>query len=373
MVSVFGHECLKAQQRLEARLAMNSKLLTAFLVVAALMQGCIINQNGGGGGGGTPPPTHTPVAGDVTMTWSFVGLTCADVPQVKEVQINIPGETLQNAGVYPCLVANYPGVVLHNFAPGNYTFTIDAYGYANEHLFAGSGSFTVDGNIRTNIDLTPVGGPTSYALLTWTFPPSSIATNPTCAQAGQSGISTVDVTIDGVTTQNVDCNAGQSSSGWSTPYLNAGTHSIQIVARDQYGYAYYRYSGSLQTFSGAPVSSNYALQWSVGGTAVKWSITDNSVAQTCGQAGINTVYVNFQDAQGNWIYGNTGDPQPCNSTGVVYNYLQAGTYRLYISAHGSGTSGYESNTSNPPVVTVTAGQFLADSSGAVNVQMFRYQ
>jgi hypothetical protein len=52
---------------------------------------------------------------------------------------------------------------------------------------------------------------------------------------------------------------------------------------------------------------------------------------------------------------------------VAYNYLQPGTYKVFI--RGTGTGGtYLSNAQNPPVVTVKAGEFATQ---AINVQLFR--
>ena len=132
---------------------MNSRLLTAVLVVAALAQGCIVHNNNSNN---NVPPTHVLQPGDVTVSWSFSGQTCAQAG-VQTVHVTIPGETLENDGMYPCLVAGYPGIVLHNFAGGSYSFTVEGVGYDNVVHFEGSGSFVVDGSVRPNIDLTPLG------------------------------------------------------------------------------------------------------------------------------------------------------------------------------------------------------------------------
>lgn len=345
---------------------MNAKTLGAFLV-ALLVQGCIIVKDGGGGGGGggNPPPPAQP--GDVTFTWSFSGGTCMDVPDVKSVHISIPGEELQNGGYYPCLANNYPGIVLFDFAPGTYSFDIEAVSYSDTVIYIGSGTFTVNGDRRVDIDLTPVGGPNSYAYLTWRFPANSAHQNPTCTQAG---VSFVDVSIDGSQYERFNCEQGFTQPGVTTPYLTAGMHNISIVAVNADGYPYYRFDGSLQTFSGNPVGAHYDLGWAVGGAAIGWQLTNNQVAQTCAQAGVTDVYINFRDSQGMWVYPGAGDKHACASAPVLYSYLLPGTYAVAIQA--SGTNGnYESNMQNPPTVTVTAGVFPA-SNQAVMVQMFRF-
>lgn len=337
---------------------MNAKLLGAFLLCAALMQGCIVVSNGGGGG--HPPAPAVP--GDVTFTWSFSGGTCSDVPDVKSLHIDIPGQSLQNGGIYPCLADNYPGITLHDFAAGSYTFTIEALDYGNRSIFVGSGAFTVNGNVRVTLDLTPNGQPNSYAYLTWRFPPiPSVSQNPTCAQAGMTQ---VQATIDGVPVSSAyNCEDGFTSQGVATPYLAPGNHAIVLEALDQYGYRYFVYQGTLQTFAGDPVSAEYHLAWSVGGTSVSWSFTtDNgSTALDCAQAGVSTVYVNFRREDGSFVYPDAGDPVPCNARPATYNFLQAGKYWVYVQAAVSGGS-YASSGQTPPQITVTAGEFSDGTS-----------
>ncbi|MBI3180867.1 MAG: hypothetical protein HYZ28_01850 [Myxococcales bacterium] len=341
---------------------MNARALIAFLAILG-MTGCIIVDRGGGG---TVPPPPPPKPGDVTFTWSFAGKSCNEVSQVRSVFIDIPGEQLQNNGVYPCLANNYPGIVLHDFNPGTYSFTLEALGYGSERLFVGSGSFTVNGDIRVTVDLTPAGGANSYAYLTWRFPPNSQSSNPNCDQAG---VAFVDVSIDGSQPQRFQCATGQSQPGAQTAFLNAGSHSITLWGLGSGGYLYYRFDGTLQTFAGAPVSAEYGLGWAVGGTAVKWQLTNGSYGLTCAQAGIQTMSVNFMDAQGNMVYGTAGDTQACDAAPIVYNYLQAGTYKVFIKGTGTGGT-YLSNAQNPPVLTVQAGVFVT-AQQAVNVQLFK--
>jgi len=347
---------------------MNARLWVAFLAVMG-STGCIIVA-GGGTGGGAGGGGGTAKRGDVTFTWSFAGQQCNQVPAVKSVRVTIPGQTLDNAGVFPCLVADYPGIVLKDFAPGKYDFTLEAIGYSNEKLFAGASSFTINGSVRVDLDLTPVGGPNSYAYLTWRFPAMQGAPNPDCTTAG---VANVLVSIDGAAATSIDCKLGFGTNpGVQTPFLSAGVHTIELTGVNATGYAYYRATSSLTTRAGAPVTAEYSLPWAVGGVAVKWSITDGSVGQTCTQAGVTDIYINFVDAQGNLVYGTNGDPKPCTATGVEYPFLKPGTYGVRMIAAGTGNRLYESNYTTPPLVTAVAGQF-APMSSAVNVQLFRTQ
>lgn len=337
---------------------MNARMAVAFLAVVT-STGCIVVTGSGGGGSRRP--------GDVTYTWSFAGRQCNQVPEIKSVRISIAGQSLANGGVYPCLVADYPGIVLKDFAAGTYDYSIEALGYSGERLYAGASSFTVNGSIRVDIDLTPVGGPNSYAYLTWRFPALSGAPNPDCATAG---IANMLVSIDGAAPLTIPCTQGQTNPGAQTPFLVSGSHTLDITAVDFTGYAYFRTASTLTTRAGSPITSEYTLQWAVGGVAVKWSITDGSVAQTCSQAGVTDIYINFVDAQGNLVYGSQGDKKPCTAAGVEYPYLRPGTYGIRMIAAGTGNRLYQSNYTSPPQVTAVAGQFPL-MGAAVNVQLFR--
>jgi hypothetical protein len=353
---------------------MNPRILSAFLLTAVLsLSGCIINGGGGsgGGGGGTCTTCTTPKQpGDVTFTWSFAGAECNQVPNVKSVWIQIPGESLQNNGVFPCLANNYPGIVLHNFAPGSYTFTIEANGYSNEKLFVGSGAFTVNGNVRVNVDLTPAGGPSSYAYMAWSFPPNSM-TNGGAANCTQAGVAFVDAYFDGDNTAvRYTCTKGETSGGAVTPYLAPGHHTVTLIGLTSGQYPMYRRDSTFDTFAGNPISAAYSMQWAVGGVALKWTLTNGSTTYSgCGAAGVTDMQVNFQDSQGNMVYGTSWDAQKCDAAPVIYSYLQPGTYRVYVQGTGPGVT-FKSNFQNAPVIQVNAGVFPG-ASQAINVTMYK--
>lgn len=346
---------------------MTARLTSVLVAVMALSSGCIIVDGSGGYGGGGGY-TQQPIAGNATFTWSFGGRGCAELPDVASVRITIPGQTLQNQGVYACSTNGYPGIVLHDFAPGTYDVTLEAFSRGGALLYGVSSSFTVNGDVRVTLDLTPAGGPNSFAYVGWSFPASGSSQSPTCAQAG---VSAVYLSIDGAQPTAFDCAAGQSGAGVQTPYVSAGNHTIDLQAATSSGYVLYATRATLTTYAGSPIASGYALSWAVGGTAVRWSLTNGQLAQTCGQAGVSQVSVNFIDAQGNLVYGSTGDLQDCNTSGVIYSYLRPGTYRVAIGARGAGGTVYQSSSAGP-MISVQAGVFV-DGSSAVNVQLFRTQ
>jgi hypothetical protein len=339
-------------------------LLTA-LLVGALSTGCYIYDHDDGDHGESDNGIHA-YPGNVTLSWSFAGMDCGDVPDIQSVVVQIPGEYLDNDGVYPCSVNGYPGIELHDFAPGSYSFTVDAWSYSNERLFAGSGTFFVDGDLRVSIDLTPVGAPTSYAYLAWRFPSGPNGSDPGCYAAG---VTSVDVRIDGGPVSRYPCSAGMSMPGAQTMYLDPGVHRIDITAVDASGYAVYRFRGNLETFSGSPISAEYNLQWAVGGVSVKWQLIDGASVKSCSQAGVQNVTVNFQDSAGRMVYGSAGDSQACDSAPILYNFLAPGTYKVFLSGTGAGAD-YLSNAQAPQVVTVNEGVFPSEAQ-AVAVAMYR--
>ncbi|HZH02860.1 MAG TPA: hypothetical protein VEY30_03680 [Myxococcaceae bacterium] len=339
---------------------MNTRIACAFLVLSVL-SGCVYRE----ADDYADAPSYP---GDVSLSWSFAGQTCPDVPEIQAVAISIPGEALANDGIYPCQANGVAGIVLRDFHPGHYTFTIDALGYQGERLFVGSGSFTVDGSVHLSVDLMPMGGPASFAYLGWRFPANAEGGDPSCESAG---VTFVDVRIDNGPFQRYDCRDGARGELVRSESLEPGSHSIDISAIDAQGYRYYRYNGTLQTWGNKPVSSEYGLQWAVGGAAVSWTLYSGTYDKTCAQAGVHEVFINFQDASGQWAYGTHGDRIDCASGGAVYHYLQPGTYRVFISAIGSGGTDYLSPARQPPLVTVNEGVF-PDGSHPVHVPLYAH-
>ena len=320
---------------------MNSKTALLFLSLTSAT-GCVIN-------GG-------PYNGNVQFTWTFTGLSCSDVPQVASVAITIPGEILQDNGIYPCLTNNYPGIVLHDFLPGTYSFTLQAIDAYRTVLYSASGSFRVDGDVVVPVDLSPTSAAPAFAYLTWSFPPNTLSTNPTCAQAR---VDVVDVAIDQGPVLRYTCSDGQTQPGVLSTAVSPGTHTITLTASSPdvgHSYPYYRAVSTLTATSATPTASAYPLAWAVGGVSVQWDVSGG----TC--ANVPTINVNFRDASGQLLYGSSGDPQGCLAglapTGAIrYDYLPPGTYALTLQ--GSAGGSLYTNTPYPPV-TITPG-FFSDS------------
>jgi len=349
---------------------MNKRLIATFLaVLLPLASGCVIT------GGGRARP------GDVTFLWSFEGQTCAQNPDVARVVITIPGERLQNDGSYPCLSNGTAGIVLHDFAAGSYSYTIEAFNYADEKLFSSSGTFVVNGDVRETVSLARVGSSTSFAYLNWRFPANSASSDPNCSQ---TGVDTVEVQIGSLAPDVFNCADGwRANPGARTRAVTPGTHPVQIRAgiRSSSGsiYVLYRYSGNIVIGSGTANFQEYNLGWAVGGVVLSWRFTRDggSTIRNCASAGVTAMRINFQDvATGAVLYGSfdntsTWDSQLCDDTVSVtrYDYLPPGTYRIYIMGSGSGGT-YYSNASPAPQSTVQVGVFPANSA-AVNVLLYQ--
>jgi hypothetical protein len=339
---------------------MNRKLSLAFLATVLLASACVVRDR-------RNPP------GDVTFSWTFYGYTCQQASDVASVRITIPGESLANGGVYPCTSNNYPGIVLHDFVAGTYSFTIEGLSNTGVQLYVASGTFVVNGNILVNVDLLPPGPNSSWSLLTWTFPAEQGITRP----CEDRSIVHVDVQIDNGQVTRYRCVDGITNPGVRSAMVTPGTHTINLWAVDASNYVYYSLSSSLTTLQNSQAQSQYALLWAVGGTSLTWTLTNGATSPTCAQAGLTTMYVDFYNRQtGRYLFGTDNylswdriDNFCANRTYVFWSFLPPGTYEVYMRAVGNGVS-YASNFQSPRTVTVTAGQFPGEAQ-ALNIPMFR--
>ncbi len=212
--------------------------------------------------------------GDVSINWSFAGAHCVEAPEVQSVWVTIPGERLENDGVYPCQIRGTPGIVLRDFYPGDYSFSLEGIGYRGERLYVGSGVFTVDGSIHLSVDLVPYAGPGGYAYLTWSFPgggessssnsrmlsSASTQSSQPSASCRELGVEQVQVRIDGGGTKSYPCLEGTLGQGAKTPVLGKGTHRIELAALGKGGDKIYGYSGELNVSDKETVSAAFSFR-----------------------------------------------------------------------------------------------------------------
>ncbi|HVE84057.1 MAG TPA: hypothetical protein VND93_14470 [Myxococcales bacterium] len=340
---------------------MNTKLAIPFLALLVAAQGCIIH------GGGRSP-------GDVTFSWTFLGQACSTAG-VDSVHISIPGETLDNNGYYSCISNGYPGIVLHDFAGGQYTYSIEGLDPGGYTIYTATGDFTIDGDVLETVDLTPYGQPASYGLVAWRFPDDR-----TCAQADTpqgyfGGVASVDITMEGSTIR-VSCASGSvaaSSPGVQSQLVAPGTHDVTVTALSSSNYPLFTYSGTMTTYAGNPVSNTVDLQWAVGGLMVGWTLqSPTGATQACTVPSDPTkptepyVYVQFVNPVTNTgLYAAPGDPNECTASPVKYYYLPAGSggsgYNLVMSASDPTGAITWSQVGGPAAVTVMPGVFPTTS------------
>jgi hypothetical protein len=219
-----------------------------------------------------------------------------------------------------------------------------------------TGQVTLAADQSLDVDLTAVTG---TAALVWTFPPNSTSQNPDCTQAG---VMNVMVTIDSNAPYSVPCANGQTAQGALTPMLTLGTHAVQLSAVDTSGYPYYGKSSTLVA-AATPTVQQFDLDWSVGGATLSWTLSDGVSTVSCASAGVTTLYVNFKDSTGAFVFSGAGDAQPCTASSVVYGYLKPGSYAVFLQGTGAGSAAYSSSQASPPTVSVTAGVFPAAGTG----------
>ncbi|QDE92342.1 hypothetical protein BHS06_27065 [Myxococcus xanthus] len=330
---------------------MNSRLLVAFLCLFAILPGCVVHEE---------PCCDVPrYEGDVTFRWSFGGQRCDDDRAVQGVNVIIPGEVLANDGRYNCQANGFDGIVLHRFAPGTYSFRLEGVGYGNELLYETQGTFTVDGNVTVNVDLTPTGAPPSFAYLSWLFPPNSYSPSPNCNQAG---ITHVEASVDGGDWARFECWEGHAANQIRTPYLDPGYHGLELVAVDRNGLPWYYFGGDILTQLGQPTAHTGSM-WAIGGASVRWELRSRyGNRQTCYEAGLQRVGINFRNFYtGELVYGDVGDWHDCvdgpnEASVVVYQFLRPGRY--VVEMYASARDGREYfSPENSPVIDVVAHQF----------------
>jgi hypothetical protein len=325
------------------------------LAASALMSasGCICVTNGGA------------QRGDVNFLWTFNGRQCALVPDVTQVSIQIPGQTLQNGGIYNCVGQNgVAGILLLDFRPGTYSYSMQGRNSAGAVLYEANGTFVVNGSITVNVDMAPSSTAPGAAQITWRFPATQTVQMPTCGQA-EGPIIKVLIRIDGDTVgQEFDCSAGDlranpQATGVVFPNLQVGTHTIDLAARDQYNFYYYRKVANFTVIAGGTTANEYLFDWGVGALPMKWTFNNGSTQVDCATAGISMVIIQVRDSQGNDLYPGSGTSVPCATAGVQgtrFPFLYPDTYQVYLQA--TGTAGlYTTNFTTPPTAQVSAGQF----------------
>ena len=354
-----------AQQLNEETMPFHSRFWTLTLTTIALMSvsGCVCV-------GGN----NTGRSGDIIITWNFNGGGCASVPDVTSIAVTIPGQTLENGGLYGCINAGSPGIRLTNFRAGTYSYTVSGRNSAGQTLYEATGKVVVSGDVAVDVTLLPTASAKGSTRFYWGFPPSSTLS---C-----NDVPRVDVWINGSVIQTVNCWDGYAGDinrpagpGILVTGITPGQNALTLTAGDSFNSDVFYYFRSDRTFTvvaGAETAENTTLDFAVGSLPVKWTFSNGATQLTCEQAGVATVFVNLRDSTGQLLYANAGFETPCRNgqgvQGVVFSYLYSGSYQVVVQGYGTGNVLYSTSQANPPVGTVTAGSFpVIDNPQATQV------
>lgn len=289
--------------------------------------------------------------GDISFSWTFAGRQCFEVPDVTQVTVQIPGQTLQNNGVYNCLNAGSAGIKLLKFAPGTYQYTVLGQNSQGTVLYQASGQVSVDGDEVVSVDLQPTANATGAMYVSWDFP---AGTTVTCGQY----LPWVDIVVDNGTPVTVNCADGATSPGVLIQNLTPGTHTLDVMARNADNFYYYRTVTQVGIYAGGASAQQISLQWIVGSATLKWSFSNGVTQLNCAQAGVvGDIAITLRDRS-----DNTDTPLsvPCLNNGVQgvqIPFVYYGEYEVFLAAVGTGGVEYRSDWNNPPTVTVEAGEF----------------
>ncbi len=332
----------------------HSRFLTKFIAIAALMSasGCICVTGPSG------------QRGDITFTWTFEGRTCMQSQEIAQVVIQIPGQTLQNNGVYGCVNGGTAGIKLLDFRPGTYNYTISAQNTAGTVIFSATGRVTVNGSVAEIVDLKRTGSATGSAYVAWTLP---TGTNVTCQY-----LASIDITIDGAAQPMTNaCATGLYNPSVTTLQgvgfaLPPGQHTILIDARDQAGLYYYRKAGTFTVNAAETTQQVFTLDWLVGTMALRWTFSNGLTQLNCAQAGVTEMSVTLRDANGDLT-----QTVPCSFAGLdgYVPYVYSGTFQVFTAAYGTAGALYRSLSTSPLQVTAQAGVFPQLTTQAPQILM----
>ena len=329
--------------------------LALFLLAAALAGGasaCVWTS--------APPPFYG-YPGNIFLSWTFSGASCAQTPAVATVTVTIPNDPVPIVpNVFPCSAGNPPSSLgIYNFNPGSYTVNLSAQDVNGQVIYTGTTTVVVNGDVYATIDLAPVGGGNTVAYLSWGFDAAVGTYLPPCtalASTDPDRMDSVALYVDGATTaaQIYDCSVGAGSAQVSTPDLTPGTHTVQLVAYQDGVPDAFAQTDPVQVtvVANNPTSQTLSFHWMVGGVGVAWRYPGG--AMNCTTNGVASVTVSFGGRGGYDSAGNT-----CATAVVPFKRLPATaavTYPLSVAAYGSPPA-MPIYSGSVPAVTIRPGYF----------------
>jgi hypothetical protein len=334
--------------------------LPVSLVATLVLGGCFIEEPGNHHLNGSP--------GDITFLWSFPNSrTCAQTPDAPFVHVSLSGSTLgdqplQNDGWYNCTNGGTDGMVLLNFEPDTFTFTIDGYDSTQTvRNYTGTGTVTVNGSVERDVVLAPINQ-TGRLEVYWQFGTDTL--EKVCANTGiadATPVSKVAVQIDGATAQVESCTMndanGKPVQGFAWD-VSPGTHQVNLTGIIVRGSTEEYWYGGTQSAT-VSVSQTTALHVqlypiSAGGrfTPTLKDLKDSTYA-SCEAAGVDAIHIKLVDwnplITADYTSPTVADCDLALSQGIFWDYLAAdqtfdtaadtwkGTYSVTVEALSKGT------------------------------------
>lgn len=294
---------------------------------------------------GPPPPNSAP--GNIAVSWTFAGASCAQTLAVVQVRVSTPSDpTPIQPDTFACSVGDPPGqLVIYGYVPGSYVVQLVGLDSSGNTIWTGSGTANVVAysTVSLTIDLQPAGGGNAVVNLSWAFAPTVGSYFPPCTTSASTDpdrLDSVALYVDGAATPaaTYDCSQGTGAGQVSTPTLTPGSHSLQLVGY-QTGLSYsFAETQAVQVTisSSGPVSQSFTFDWLVGGAGVAWTYP---VTTACDPGRVAAVTVAFL-GPGSSGYSVAG--WPCASAVAPFKRLPAvagGTsYALTVNALGGPPS-----------------------------------
>lgn len=333
--------------------------LARLLLLPVLAAGCVPYYYG-------PPPQYG-YPGNIYVSWTFAGATCAQTPGVVSVSVNIVNSAPVVPNTFACQVGNPPGqLAIYNFSPGSYLVSLSGLDVNGQVIWSGSATVQVNGNVSTTVTMQPTT-PANGLSLSWSFAAAVGSFFPPCTTSADSDpdrIDSVALYVDGATipAQTYDCTQGAGSAQASAPALTPGSHSLQLVGYQ--GGISYNFAQSdpvtVNVVANTPSSQAFTLNWLVGGTGVSWTYP---AADACASS-VASVTVAFSGAGGSG-YSLAG--YPCETSVAVFKALAAPSgsvsYALAVSALGAAPNSPVLYSGTVPSVNIQPGHFYDGTSG----------
>jgi hypothetical protein len=338
----------------------------ALVPMLAVTVGCVPYYYG-------PPRYGFP--GNIYVSWTFAGASCAQTPGVTQVTVSILNTAPIIPNTFACQVGSPPGqLAIYNFNPGSYLVSLAGLDATGNVIWSGSATVVVNGNVSTLINLLPTTAPANGVSLSWTFAAAVGSFFPPCTALGDPDpdrIDSVALYVDGATNpaQTYDCIQGSGAAQVSAPSLSPGSHSLQLVGY-QAGLSY-NFTQSqpvtVNVVANTPSSQAFTLNWLVGGTGVSWTYP---TADACASS-VASVTASFSGTGGS---GYSVAGYPCETSVAIFKRLAAPagsvSYALAVSALGAPPTAPVLYSGTVPSVNVQPGHFYdGTSSTTVSVPL----